>query len=193
MMRIIKCEVLLMRVWFTLSLAVSIAFTVSACGHGKPESMKLGNGSFSVTTPGEVSFGCQILQHASDCNNYNVPGSIEGMEVRVCQGESKHTTFLTVTGKHPTGPQASQDANTPEGFAAGWSKCKEGKIKSSEPVEIGGKTGEDFVLSTPLGDGASRVYVDKEYSVMVLAVPKHDRSSDEISGFVTSLRPVTEK
>lgn len=182
-----------MRDCFALSLAILTACAFAGCGSGKSDTMKLGNGAFSADAPKEVGFRCKILQHASDCNNYNVPGSIEGMEVRVCQGESKNTTFLAVTGKHPAGLQSSPGEDLFAGFAAGWSKCQEGKIKSSREIEIEGKQGVDFVLTTPLGEGASRVYVDQGYSVMALAVPKYERSNDEISGFVTSLRPVAAK
>jgi len=183
-----------MKIFYTVSLAVVLAVVLAAaltgCGKGKPEKVKLGNGAFSVEAPPEVGFRCQILQHATDCNNYNIPNSIEGMEVRLCKGESKNTTFLTVTGKHADDQQGI-DKNAHQGFAAGWSGCEDAKIARSEASTVDGKKAQDFVLTTPLGDGATRVFVDNGYSVMVLAVPKRERSAEEISRFVNSFRPLT--
>ncbi len=179
------------RNWFALSLVVLLGAVLSACG--KPGSTLLGNGSYSVVPPEEVSMSCATLQHASDCNNYNVPGSIEGMEVRMCQGESKNTKFLMVTGQHPANFEPDSGENTPDSFVMGWSRCLDGKIKNSQPITIEGKSATDYVLSTPMGEAASRVYVDKEYSVMVLAAPKYSGSKDEIDKFVNSLRPVAGK
>lgn len=182
-----------MKIRYTLSLAVLIASSLVACGKGKPEKVKLGNGAFSVEVPPDVSFHCQILQHASDCNNYNVPNSIEGMEVRMCQGESKKTTFLTVTGKHPAGPQAELDKDPHTAFASGWSRCQDAKIARSQENSVDDQKAMDYVLTTPMGEGATRVFVDNGYSVMVLAVPKHERSAEEISRFVDGFRPLLKK
>ncbi|MFZ2268052.1 MAG: hypothetical protein WAV95_10810 [Azonexus sp.] len=179
-----------MKTFYTWSLAVLMAVSLTACGKGKPEKVKLGNGAFSVEVPPEVSFRCQILQHATDCGNYNIPNSNEGMEVRVCQGESKKTRFLTVTGKHPDDEPIGNDKNAHMGFAAGWSRCEDAKIARFEDTTVDGKKAQDAVLTTPLGDGATRVFVDNGYSVMVLAVPKRERSAEEISGFVNSFRPL---
>jgi hypothetical protein len=182
-----------MQNWFSLSLSVLMGFTLVACDYGKPQSMKLGNGAYSVTVPKEVSFSCQILQHASDCQNYNVPGSIEGAEVRLCSGESKSTKYFAVTGKIQTDLRSASNENISAGFVAGWSKCQDGKISPPQQISIEGKEAMDYVVSTPLGEGNSRVYVDTEYSVMALAVPKHSGSKNEIDEFVQSLRPVAQK
>ncbi len=155
--------------------------------------MKVGNGAYSVTVPEKVAFRCLTLQHASDCQNYNVPGSIEGMEVKLCFGESASTKFFTVAGKNPTDLQPILSEDTSAGFVAGWSKCEEGKISSSQQIAIEGKNATDYSVSTPLGTGGSRAFVNNEYSVMALAVPKHSGSKNEIDGFVQSLRPVAEK
>lgn len=178
-----------MPIRYTLFWAVLMALSLAACGSGKPEKVKLGNGMFTVVAPPKVSFQCQILQHASDCNNYNVPNSIEGMEVRVCVGESTKTTFLTVTGKHPDGAQAGGGPNPHMEFASAWSRCQDAKVARSEESLVDDKKAMDYVLTTPLGEGATRVFVDNGYSVMALAVPKRERSAEEISSFVGSLRP----
>lgn len=182
-----------MKISHTFSLAVLFAASLTACGNGKPDKVKLGNGAFSVEVPAEVGFRCQILQHATDCGNYNIPNSLEGMEVRLCKGESKKTSFLTITGKHPDNQPIENDKNAHSGFAVGWSHCEDAKIARSEEISVDGKKAEDFVLTTPLGDGATRVFVDNGYSVMVLAVPKRERSAEEISNFVSSFRPLAGK
>lgn len=179
-----------MRDWFMLSLVVLMGLTLTACG--KSGSMSLGNGTYSVTTPQGVSFSCTILQHASDCQNYGVPGSIEGMEVRACHGESKNTKFFTITGRNPTDLQPTQSEDMSAEFVAGWSKCEDGKIRDPQQITIDGKNGMDYVVRTPLGEGASRAFVDNEYSVMALAVPKYSGSQEETDGFVKSLRPVAQ-
>ncbi len=176
-----------------LSLVVLITISLVACDRGKPEKVKLGNGAYTVEVPPDVSFRCQILQHASDCNNYNVPNSIEGMEVRVCEGESKKTTFLTVTGKHPTGPNAELEKDPHTAFASGWSRCQDAKITRTQENSVDEMKAMDYVLTTPMGEGATRVFVDHGYSVMVLAVPKHERSAEEISRFVEGFRPLVKK
>lgn len=179
-----------MKICHTLSLVVLIGSSLVACGSGKPEQVKLGNGAFSVEAPRDISFVCQILQHAIDCGNYNIPNSIDGMEVRLCKGESKKTTFFTVTGKHPSDPRADMSGDLYAGFASGWSRCQDAKMANSTETDVGGKKAMDYVLTTPLGNGATRVFVENGYSVMVLALPKHERSDEEISGFVTSFRPL---
>lgn len=150
--------------------------------------MKLGNGTVFVTVPKQASLQCEILQHASDCNNYNVPGSIEGMEVRRCQGQSPNTLYLVVVGKQLEKFEPEPGEAYLAGFVEAWSQCMDAKPQSSGTVEIDGKMGMDFVMRTPLGNGASRALVANGYSVMVLAIPKYKGSKEEIQQFVTSLR-----
>lgn len=136
---------------------------------------------------------CETLHHASTCNEYNLPGNVDGMEVLRCQGESANTRFLVVTGKHPEKFEPEAGERYLPGFVNAWSQCLDSHTQSSKAIEIEGKTGMEFVMRTPLGDGSSLAFVENEYSIMVLAAPKHKGSADEIQQFISSVRPVKTK